>query len=139
MVSHLRFSDKSLQVFITLLSIPTDLHNAEISMVSLDLLCLCHQVYAHLVNVKRGPITICIIVTFILRGFFFISLAMSRYLSLFSNSFNFTFWSAEEQSPRFCNFSDLFVVDYYKIWSSDRDLMIHLYLEISEEFVRLFL
>ena len=32
-----------------------------------------------------------------------------------------------------------FFVDYYKIWSSVRDLVICLYLEIPEEFVRLIL
>ena len=47
-----------------------------------------------LVTVPRAPITIGIIITFMFHSFFN-SLARSRYLSLFSHSFNFTLWSAE--------------------------------------------
>ena len=46
----------------------------------------------HLVTVPRAPITIGIIFTFMIHSFF-ISLEKSRYLSLFSHSFNFTPWS----------------------------------------------
>ena len=42
----------------------------------------------------KAPITIDIIVTFLFHSFFFISLARSRYLSLFSHSFSFILWSA---------------------------------------------
>ena len=37
------------------------------------------------------------------------------------------------------SFFFFFFVDYYRIWSSGRDLLIRLYLEIPEEFVRLIL
>ena len=47
----------------------------------------------HLVTVPRVPITIGIIITFMFNSVFN-SLARSRYLSLFSHSFNFTLWSA---------------------------------------------
>ena len=45
-----------------------------------------------LVTVPRVPIPIGIIITFMFHSFFN-SLARSRYLSLFSHSFNFTLWS----------------------------------------------
>ena len=46
-----------------------------------------------LVTVPKAPITIGIIVTFMFHSFFN-SLVGSRYLSLFSHSFNFILWSA---------------------------------------------
>ena len=45
-----------------------------------------------LVTVQKAPITIGIIVTFMIHSFFN-SLARSRYLSLFSHSFSFILWS----------------------------------------------
>ena len=47
----------------------------------------------HLVSVPKEPITIRIIVTFMLRSFFN-SQARFRYLSFFSHSFSFILWSA---------------------------------------------
>ena len=46
-----------------------------------------------LVTVPKAPITIGIIVTFMIHTFFY-SLARSRYLSFFSHSFSFILWSA---------------------------------------------
>ena len=46
-----------------------------------------------LVTVPKAPITISITLTFMFHSFFFNSLARSRYLSLFSLSFNFILWS----------------------------------------------
>ena len=46
-----------------------------------------------LVSVPKAPITIGIIVTFMLYSFFN-SLARSKYVSFFSHSFNFILWSA---------------------------------------------
>ena len=66
--------------------------------------------------------------------FFLNSLARLRYLSLFLLSFNFTLWSA-----KFAIRQVLLFVDYHKIWTSGRDLVIRLYLKIPEEFVRLVL
>ena len=74
-----------------------------------------------LVTVPRAAITICIIVTFMFRSFFFYSLTSSRYFSLFSHSFNFTLWSAGIAKSTI--FQVLLFV-YYKIWSSSRDLVI---------------
>ena len=91
-----------------------------------------------LVTVPRAPITIGIIVTFIFHSFFN-SQARSRYLFLFSHSFNFILWSAGTAKILYFKFSCFVVGGYDKIWSSGRDLVIRLYLEISEEFVHLIL
>ena len=84
-----------------------------------------------LVTVPRASITIGIIVTFMFHSFFN-SLTRSRYLSFFSLSFNFTLWSAE--IPMSTIRQVLFLVDYYKIWSSSRDLVICFYVKIREDF-----
>ena len=47
-----------------------------------------------LLTEPKAPITIGIIITFMFHSFFFNSIARSRYLSLFSHSFNFILWSA---------------------------------------------
>ena len=52
-----------------------------------------------LVTVPKAPITIGIIVTFMLHSFFN-SLARSRYLSLFSHYFSFILWSAGTSKSR---------------------------------------
>ena len=69
-----------------------------------------------LVTVPKAPITIGIIVTFIFHSCFN-SLARSRYLSLFSQSFSFILWSAGTAKSTILHF---FVVDYYKVWFSGR-------------------
>ena len=60
-----------------------------------------------LVTVPKAPITISIIVTFMFHNFF-------------SLSFSFFYGQPGQESPQFCKFS-FFVVDYHKVWSSDRD------------------
>ena len=79
----------------TLLSISADLNNAVVWIVSIRPLIFWFPSPCTnpLITVPSAPITTGITVTFIV--FFFSSLAMSRYLSLFSLPFNFTLWSAE--------------------------------------------
>ena len=72
-----------------------------------------------LVIVPRAPITIVIIVTFMFHSFFN-SLAWSRYLSLFTHSFNFILWSSGAAKSTILQIL-FFFVDYYKICSSGRD------------------
>ena len=96
MVFHWSLSDcKSLQVSRTL-SIPANLNNALVWMVSTHPLISksFSACTSPLVTVPSAPVTICIIITFMFHSFFFSSLARSRYLSLFSLSFSFTLWSA---------------------------------------------
>ena len=96
MVSHWSLSDiKSPQVSRALRSILANLNYAVVWMVSTHPViskssCSCTN---PLVTVPRAPITIDIIITFMFHSFFY-SLARSRYLSLFSHSFNFTLCSA---------------------------------------------
>ena len=89
--------NKSPQVSRTLLSILTVLNNAVVWMVSSH-----PPTYKSsspfnnpLVSIRKAPITIGIIVTFMFHSFF-IFLARSRYLSFFSHSFSFILWSAGE-------------------------------------------
>ena len=82
------------QVLRTLLSILADLNNAVVWTVTTRLVISkssgpCTN---PLVTVPRAPITIGNIVTFMFHSFFNF-LARSRYLSLFSLSFNFILWS----------------------------------------------
>ena len=96
MVFHWSLSDsKSPQVSTTLLSILAVLNNAVVWMVSTrsPTSKSSRPLNNPLVTVLKAPITICIIVTFMLHSFFN-SLARSRYLSLFSHSFSFIRWSA---------------------------------------------
>ena len=127
---------KSSQVSRTLLSILADFNNAVVWIVSIrPVIFKSSSCYTNpLVSVLRAPITISIIVTFM---FLFNSLTRSRYLSFFSH-FDFSQWSGWDSKVD--NFaSSLLFVDYYKIWSSGRNLMIRLYLENPEEFVCLIL
>ena len=94
MVFNWSLSDsKSSQVSRTLLSILADLNNAVVSTVSTrSVISQSSSPGTNpLVTVLRAPIGI--IVTFMFHSFFN-SLARSRYISLFLNSFNFTLWSA---------------------------------------------
>ena len=96
MVFHWRLSDsKSPQVSRTLLSILAVFNNAVVWMVSTwpPTSKSSRPFNNPLFTVPKAPITIVIIVTFIFHSFFN-SLAMSRYLSLFSNSFSCILWSA---------------------------------------------
>ena len=95
MVSHWNLNDsKSPLVFRTLLSILAELNNNVIvstcPLISSSFSTPCTN---PLVSVKRAPITIGIIVTFMFHNFFN-SVVRSRYLSFFWLSFNFTLWSA---------------------------------------------
>ena len=91
MVFHWSLRDnKSPQVSRTLLSIPADLNNAVVWMVSIrHLISKSSSPCTNpLMTIPRAPITISITVTFM-----FNSLAKSRYLFFFSLSFNFTLCS----------------------------------------------
>ena len=130
---------KSPQVLRTLLSILTNLNNAIVWMVSTRPVISkssrpCTNPF---MTVLITLIIIGIIVTFMFHSFYN-TLARSWYLFLFSPSLISFCGPPIQQSPQFCKFS-FFFVDYYKIWSSGRDLVISLYLEIPEEFVRLIL
>ena len=70
--------------------------------------------YSPLVTEANVPITIGIIVTLMFHSFF-----SSLARSFFSLSFSFTLWSAGTAKSTI--FHVLFFVDYYKVWSSDRD------------------
>ena len=78
-----------------------------------------------LVTVPKAPIMIGIIVTFMFHSFFNF-LWRSRYLSFFSLFSVLFCGQLGQQSWQFCKFS-FFFVDYYKVWSSSWDSMIHLY------------
>ena len=114
MVFHGSLSEsKSLQVSRTLLSILAVLNNAVFWMVSTRLptsksSSLFNNYFA---TVLRAPITIGIIVTFMVHSFFN-SLARSRYLSFFSHSFSFILWSAGTGKSTILQFV-FFFVDYY--------------------------
>ena len=140
MASHWSLSDnESPQVSRTLLSILTDLINAVVWMVSTRPVISksSSPLNNPLVTVPRAPIIIGIIVTFMFYSSFN-SLARSRYLFFFSHSFSFTLWLARIAKSTIQRVLSIFI-DYYKVWSSGRDLVIRLYLKIPEEFVRLIL
>ena len=122
------------QVSKTLLSILADLNTAVVRTVSnCPVISTSSSPCTNpLGTVPRALITIGIAVTFMLHSFFN-SLAI-RILS------NLVCGPPEQQSPQFCKFSFfVLVVDYYKIWSFGRDLVIHLHLKIPEDFVRIIL
>ena len=128
---------KSPQVSRTFLSILAVFNNAVVWMVSTrpPTSKSSRQFNNHLVTVPNAPITIGIIVTFMFHSFFN-SLARSRYLSIFSHSFSFILWSAgTAKSTILLVFFFVVVVDYNKIRSSDRDLVIRLYVKVPLEFV----
>ena len=80
-----------------------------------------------LLTVPNAPITIGTIVTFMFHSFFN-SLTRSRYLSFFSLSFRFILWSADSKVNNFAD--SLSFVDYYEVWSSGRQLVICLYVNV---------
>ena len=123
MFFHWRLSDsKSPQVSRTLLSILAVFNNAVVWMVSTRSPASKSSWPFNnpLVTVPKAPITIGIIVTFMVHSFFS-SLARSRYLSLFSHSFSFILWSAGTAKSTILQIFFFFFVDYYKVWSSGRD------------------
>ena len=86
---------KSPQVSRTPLSIMADFNSAIVWMISTRFLMStsANPCTNPLITVPRAIITIGITINFMFHSFF-TSLARSRYLSLFSPSFNFTLWSA---------------------------------------------
>ena len=112
---HLRVSDcKSLQVSRFLLSMLANLsNNAVVWIVSTRHLISIPPILINpLLTVPRVPIIISIKVTFMFHSFFFSYIVMSRYLSLFQLSFNFTLWSAEAAKSTILQV--IFFVDCYK-------------------------
>ena len=103
-----------------LLSILTNLKNAVVWTVSTrPIISKSTSPFASpLVTVPRAPITIGIIVKFMFHSFFN-SQARSRYLTLFSLSFNFTLWFAGTAKSLILQV--LFFVGYYKVWSPGWD------------------
>ena len=117
MVFHGSLSDsKSLQVSRTLPSILTDLNNEEAWMVSTRPVISNFSSINPLVTVPRAPITIGIIVTFQFNSFFN-SQARSRYLSFFFTFFQF-YTVVSPDSKVHNSVSSLFLLNYYKVWSS---------------------
>ena len=82
-----------------------------------------------LVTVPKAPVTIGTIVIFMFHGFFN-SLARSRYLFFFSHHFRFILWSAGTAKSTILRILFFFFFgDYYKVWSSGRELGIRLYVK----------
>ena len=134
MVFHWRLSDsKSPRVSRTRLRILAVLSNAVVWIVSTrpPTSKSSRPFNNPLVTVPNAPITIVTIVTFMFHSFFN-SLARSRYLSFFSFSFRIILWSpgtAKSTILQILSFF-FFFVDYYMVWSSGRDLLIHLYVKV---------
>ena len=97
-----------------------------------------------LVAVLRAPITIGITITFMFHSLFIFFFFFCIPLQFPSTYLSFRFLSVllwgqpRQQSPQFGRFL-FFFVDYYKVWSSVRDLVIRLYLKIPENFMSLIL
>ena len=127
---HWRLSDsKSRHVSRTLHSILTVLNNAIVWMVSTrpPTYKSSSPFNNPLVTVPKAPFTIGIIVTCMFHSFFN-SQARSRYLCFFSNCFGFILCSARTAKSTILQI--LFFVDYYKVWSSGRDSVIHAYVKV---------
>ena len=127
MVFHRSFSDcKFPQVSRTLLSILAVFNNAVVWIVSTrPPTSKSSRPFTNpLVTVPKAPITIGTIVTFMFHSFFN-SLARSWYLSFFSHSFSFILWSAgTAKSTLLQILFFFFLVDYNKVWSSGRVLLL---------------
>ena len=137
MVFHWSLSDSKSQISWTLLSILVVLSNVEVWMVSTLISKSSSPWINPLMTVPSAPVTIGITITFMFHSFFN---SLARYLSFFSFSFNFTLLSAgTAKSTIFKVLIFFFFVDYYKVWSSVRDLVIRFYLKIPNEFVCLIL
>ena len=87
-----------------------------------------------LVTVPKAPITIVINVTFMFHSFF-TSLARSRYLSFFSLFSILLCGQPGQLSQKFPSSLFFLAVNYYKVWSSGRNQVIHLYVKIPLELV----
>ena len=132
MVFHWSLSDsKGPQVFRALLSILAVLNNAVVWIISTRLpTSKSSSSFSNPLDTEpNAPTTIGIIVTFMFSRFFN-SLARSRFLS-FSLYFSFTLWSAGTAKSTILQVLWVFFpVDYYKVCSSDRDLVILLYVKV---------
>ena len=119
--------NKSPQVSRTLLSILAVLSNAVIWIVSTrpPASKSSRPFNNPFVIVPKAPIPIGTTVTFMFHRFFN-SLERSRYLSLFSHSYSFILWSAGTTKSTILQIL-FFFVDYYKVWSSGRDLVIRVH------------
>ena len=127
MAFHWSLGDSnSPQVPRSFLNILADLNNTVVLMVSprppiskSSSLCI-----NPLVTVPRAPIITGITVTFMFHSFF-ISLARSKYSSLFSFSFNFTLWSAGTAKSTICKFAfSCWLLQGKVVWSRLGDLFI---------------
>ena len=85
-----------------------------------------------LVTVPEAPIINGINVIFMFQ-ILFISLARSLNISFFSFSFDLILWSAGTAMSTIL--TDLVVLEYNKVWSSDQDYMIRFYVKIPLEFM----
>ena len=141
MASHRSLSDsKSPQVSRTLLSILADLNHAVVWMVSTC--SLIFMPYFPFTNplkiVPSAPIIIGITVTLMFQIIFSYR-ARSTYLPLFPLFVLFSLCGLpERQRPLFGRFP-FFFADYHYMWSSSRNLVIHLYFKISEKCLSLIL
>ena len=126
---------KSPQVSRTLLSILAVLNNAVVRMV---FICpptskSASPFHNPLVTEPKSPITIGIIVPFMFRSFSIPKQGRDTYPSFHVLSVLFC-GQPVQQSRQFCKFS-FFVIDYYKVWSSGRDLVIHVYVKVPSDFM----
>ena len=118
----------------SLLSIQADLNNAVVWMFSTrpPTSKSSRPFNNPLVTVSKAPITIGIIVTFMIHSFFF---QFSSKIKVLISVFTFSpFYSVVSRDSKVINFVDFlsffFVVDYFKVWSSGRDLVIRLYIKL---------
>ena len=136
---HWSLSDsESPRVSRTLLSILAVLNSAVVWMV------LTHPKTSKSSNPLNNPfatvpkalIAIGTIVTFMFHSSFFFSIPLQGQGTYPSFHILSVLFSGQpgQQSPQFCKFS--FFVDYYKVWSSSRDLVIPLYVKVPQEFMR---
>ena len=122
MVFYWSLSDsKSPQVFRILLSILAVVNNVVVWMVSTrpPNSKSSSPFYTPLVTLPNAPITTGIIVTFMFHSFFKFPRKIEVLIPLFTF---FQFCSVVSRDSKIDHFADsLFLVDYYKVWSSGRD------------------
>ena len=139
MVFHWSLSDsKSPQVSRTRLRILAVLSNAVIWIVSTrpPTSKSSRPFNNPLVIVPKALITIGTIVTFMFHSFFLNSLARSRYLSFFSHSFRFILWSTGAAKSTILQILFFWLLIIIRSVFFGRDLVIHLYVKVPYEFMR---